>query len=41
MDDKGRREIIARYWDRMARVEVEDPAHLRDVDTRQDYEEIR
>jgi molybdenum cofactor cytidylyltransferase len=41
MDDKGRREIIARYWDRMARVEVEDPAILRDVDTRQDYEEIR
>jgi len=40
-DNKGRREVIARHWDRMARVEVEDPAIFRDIDTRQDYEELR
>jgi molybdenum cofactor cytidylyltransferase len=40
-DSKGRREIIARHRDQMARVEVEDPAVFRDIDTRQDYEKIR
>ena len=41
MDDQSRREIIARYRDHMARVDVEDPAILRDIDTRQDYKEIQ
>lgn len=40
-DDQSRREIIARHWDEMARVEVEDLAILRDIDTRQDYEKVR
>ena len=40
-DNKDRREIIDRYRDQMARVEVEDPAVFRDIDTRQDYEKIR
>jgi len=40
-DNKGRREVIARHRDQMARVEVGDPAVFRDIDTRQDYEEIR
>jgi len=39
-DDESRREIIARHRDQIARVEVEDPALFRDIDTRQDYQEI-
>ncbi len=40
-DGQSRREIIARHWDQMARVQVEDPAILCDIDTRQDYEKVR
>jgi len=40
-DDKGRREIIAQHQDQMARVEVQDAALFRDIDTRQDYEKNR
>ena len=40
-DGKGRREVIARHQDQMARVEVQDPAIFRDIDTRQDYEKER
>ncbi|MBN1136013.1 MAG: nucleotidyltransferase family protein [Anaerolineae bacterium] len=39
-DNQGRREVIAHHWDQMARVEVEDPAIFRDIDTRQDYEQM-
>ena len=41
VDDNSRRELIARHWDHMARVDVQDPATLCDIDTRQDYEKIR
>ena len=40
-DNKGRREVIARHEDQLARVEVEDPRIFRDVDNRQEYEDIR
>jgi molybdenum cofactor cytidylyltransferase len=40
-DGKGRRDVIARHRDQMSRIEVEDPAVFRDIDTRQDYEEVR
>jgi molybdenum cofactor cytidylyltransferase len=36
--DQGGREIIARYQDEMEGVEMDDPAVVLDVDTRQDYE---
>jgi molybdenum cofactor cytidylyltransferase len=39
--DKGGREIIQEHRIRMERVEVQDPAVLFDVDTRQDYERAR
>jgi molybdenum cofactor cytidylyltransferase len=39
-DNKGRRQVIARHRDQVARVEVEDPAVFRDIDTRQDYEKM-
>ncbi|MCL7454712.1 MAG: nucleotidyltransferase family protein [Anaerolineae bacterium] len=35
--DQGGRGLLDRYQDRLQRVEVEDPAVLLDVDTRQDY----
>jgi molybdenum cofactor cytidylyltransferase len=35
--DQGGRDLLIRYQDRVQRVEVDDPASLLDVDTRQDY----
>ncbi len=39
--DRGGRALLARYQDEMERVDVDDPAVVRDVDTRADYEEMR
>ncbi len=36
--DEGGRAVLSRYEAKMERVEVDDPALLADVDTRQDYE---
>jgi molybdenum cofactor cytidylyltransferase len=38
--DRGGRHVLARYQEQMARLEVDDPAVLMDVDTRQDYENL-
>jgi molybdenum cofactor cytidylyltransferase len=39
--DQGGRVIITKHQDRLERVDVEDPAVVADVDTRQDYEQAR
>lgn len=39
--DEGGRQVVARHRERMVRVEVDDPLELRDVDTRQDYDEVK
>jgi molybdenum cofactor cytidylyltransferase len=39
--DRGARDLLARYHDRLERVEIDDPTFLLDVDTLQDYERIR
>jgi molybdenum cofactor cytidylyltransferase len=38
--DRGGRELLARYRERLARLEVKDPAVLLDVDTHQDYQNL-
>lgn len=38
--DRGGRALIARYAEQAERMEVDDPAVITDIDTRQDYERI-
>jgi len=38
--DRGGREVIARHQNEMARLEVDDPAVLLDIDTPQDYKKV-
>jgi molybdenum cofactor cytidylyltransferase len=39
--DQGGRAVVARHQQGMERVEVDDPAVLTDIDTRQDYEGVK
>ena len=39
--DRGGRQVIARYWEQVERVSVDDVAVMADIDTRQDYDRIQ